>query len=159
MPVAGTYSGDPAASPADAVRCMLGDVGPDFLLSDDEIAYFDKRTKASYDDPIMTAAVCADILAGRFAAEVSISADGVSISAEQLQDRYLKLAASLRTTYKVLAAPGGLPIAGGIDAFSIDDPTVKPYSFGVGMNDNPRAGSQDPSSAPLTYAQLESEPW
>ena len=164
MPVDGSYSGDPASSTLDAVRCMLGDIGGEtgsyWVLSDAEIAYFDSICKPIFNDPIMTAAVCADILAGRYAGEVSISADGVSVSAEQLQAKYYLLAASLRATYKMLAATGGYPVVGGIDAFHVTDPSVRPMNFGVGANDNYRAGSQSITDSPRdAYSWCDSEPW
>ena len=161
MTVEGSYSGDPASSTLDAVRCMLGDIGPIFILSDAEIAYFDSVCAPIFNDPLMTAAVCADILAGRYAGEVSISADGVSISTDQLQLKYTQLAAALRATYKILAAPGGYPYVGGIDSFRVVDPSVRPTNFGIGMDDNYRAGAQGRADAPEDwyYAQFDSEPW
>lgn len=155
----GSYSGDPSTSTLDAVRCMLGDIGGDdgntWILSDAEITYFDLRVEPIFGDPIMTAAVCADIIAGRYAGQVSISSDGVSISGEQLQAKYTQLALSLRNTYKTLAAPGGYPLTGGIDAFTVEDPTIRAFQFSIGMDDNPRAGNQEHPD----HNWHESEPW
>lgn len=164
MAPASTYSGDPARGTVDAVRSMLGDTGGDdnatWLLTDAEITYFDSLTDPVFKSPVMTAAVCADIIAGRFAGEVSISADGVSVSGQQLQDKYTQLAASLRQLYKTISAAGGLPLVGGIDAFRIVDRTVAPFNFGVGMHDNRRAGYQtNPDNDDWYYAVPESEPW
>lgn len=164
MAIEATYSGDPASSELDAIRAMLGDTGGDdsssFILSDAEINYFDSLTYPVFGSPIMTAAVCADIVAGRFAGEVSISADGVSVSGQQLQDKYTQLASSLRSTYKTLSSAGGYPIVGGIDAFRVADRTVAPLNFGVGMHDNRRAGYQsNPDNDDWYYASPESEPW
>jgi len=136
------YSGDPTSSRQDEVRFLLQDIGDQPLLTDDEIDYVDTLLRASFDDALMTAAFCADIVAGRYASEVSISADGVSIATNELADRYRALAASLRATYRSLRGLAGVPLVGGIDAFSRADPSVRPLMFGVGMTDNDRAGTQ-----------------
>lgn len=160
--MAATYSGHPGESTIDAVRSLLGDTGGDagdfWLLTDEEITYFDGLVQPVFDSPIMTAAICADILAGRFSGEVSISADGVSISTDQLQNKYLQLGVTLRATYKTLGTPGGYPIAGGIDGFTVHDPSIRPLMFGIGRDDNYRAGSQ--SSDGRDYFDLyDSTPW
>lgn len=163
-----TYSGDPSDSRLDAVRSLLGDIGGDdghtWLLTDEEIEYFDGIVNLSYDDAFMTAAVCAEIISGRFAMEVSISADGVNISGDQLQQKYAALATTLRQIYKGLAVGGGGPLIGGIDAFHVDDPTVRSFNFSVGMNDNIRAGNQTTiTDQDQTYEEFvswfESMPW
>lgn len=136
------YSGDPTESRQDEVRFLLQDIGDTALLTDEEIDYVDKLLVANYNDALMTAAFCADILAGRYAGEVSISADGVSIATNELADRYRALAASLRATYRSLRGLAGVPLVGGIEAFTRADPSVRPLTFGVGMNDNDRAGAQ-----------------
>lgn len=160
-----TYSGDPASGQVDAIRAMLGDTGGDdgqtWILSDAEITYFDSLAWPVFNSALMSAAVCAEIIAGRFAGEVAISADGVSVSGQQLQDKYTALAASLRQLYKTVSAAGGLPIVGGIDRFHVPDPTVRPLNFGIGMHDNYRAGAQGNPNSPddWYYAMPESEPW
>lgn len=164
-----TFSGDPATSRKDAVRSLLSDTGGAdgtfWMLSDQEIIYFDAQVTPSYDDPFMTSAVCADIISGRYAGEVNISADGVSISADDLQKKYAALAASLRTTYKVIASPGGSPLVGGIDAFTVCDPTVRPKNFHIQQDDNYRAGYQYQNDGGYGwydgdyYGWMESEPW
>jgi hypothetical protein len=169
MAVEGTYTGDPASSRKDAVRALIGDTGGEdnitWILSDAEIAWFDSMVTPSYDDAFMTAAVCADIISGRYAAEVSISTDGDSIATEQLQDKYKALAATLRTTYQTIAGAGGYPLVGGIDRFRVIDPTMRPLLFAIGQNDNVRAGNQDVRSADGSEENdgyphwLESGPW
>lgn len=163
-----SYSGNPADSRKDAIRALLGDTGgvdgSGWILSDQEIDYFDSLVTPSYDDPFMSAAVCADIIAGRYAGEVNISADGVSISADNLMQKYAALAASLRTTYKTVAGAGGYPLVGGIDAFTVVDPTVRPKNFSVGQDDNYRAGYQYQGYWGEYYdggyyGWLDSEPW
>jgi hypothetical protein len=146
----GTYSGDPAVSRKDAVRALIGDTGSEdedtWILSDAEIVWFDSQVTPSYDNAFMTAAVCADIISGRYASEVSISGDGDSVSLEQLQQKYQTLAATLRTTYKTIAGPGGYPLVGGIDRFQVPDLTSRPMTFRIGRDDNIRAGNQNAST-------------
>ena len=95
----------------------------------------------------MFAAYCADRIADGFAGEVSINADGVSISAEQLQDKYRAMAVSLRNTYAALGGVGAGPFAGGS---TIGEHVwgARPRTFGLGAHDNPRAGRQDESYHP-----------
>src|SRR5688500_12229196 len=87
-----SYSGDPSSSSLDEVRFLLGDIDSTYpLLSDEEITYLlQERTSRG------AAADAASALAARYAREVSFSADGVSVQVEQLQEKYEKLATSLR---------------------------------------------------------------
>ncbi len=138
-----SYGGSPAGSDLDQVRFLLADTDPGgALLSNEDIGFWLTRLSTVYGDPIMAAAFCAEIIAGRYAGEVSISADGVSYSGEQLQAKYATLAATLRATYKAVAAVGGAPDVGGIDWRGQAEPGVRPMSFGRGMHDNARAGGQ-----------------
>lgn len=138
------YAGNPATSPVDEIRFLIQDVdSTDVLLTDAEIQYMIGRIDPVYGDTAMTAAYCADIIAGRFAREASISADGASIAMEQLQGEYEQLGKDLRAMYNATAGAGGVPIVGGVDAFSVWDATIRPPSFGIGMQDNARAGQQD----------------
>jgi hypothetical protein len=152
-----SYSGDPSGSRIDEVRFLLQDTGPTDLLSDDEITYLDTRLARVYNDPIMTAATCADVIAARCAHEVSISADGVSAGLNELQQKFADAAISLRSLYKALAGAGGVPLVGGIDATGFD-PAVRPLNFGIGMDDNYRAGDQGNERIPYTGAEYESGP-
>lgn len=156
--MAATYSGDPSASRGDEVRFLLQDTAPaSALLSDEEISYVDARLQAAYDDALMTAAFCADIIAARYAGEASISADGVSISMAELGPKYQQLAANLRATYRSLRGLAGVPLVGGIDAFSRADASVRALNFGIGMDDNVRAGDQGLDGYPrYTGAEYES---
>lgn len=162
-----SYSGNPASSNLDAIRCLIGDVGVGgtWYLQDEEIDYFDGRTAVAYNDTIMSAAICADVLAGRFAAEIAISADGVSVGADALQSKFEQMSVALRRTYKQLAVAGGSPYAGGIDLFQVVDPGTRPLSFGIGMDDNFRAGGQEFgdrgefANADWTGDWMDSAPW
>lgn len=139
-----SYADHPLTSQTDEVRFLIHDTDEaTALLSDEEIAYIIGRQASVYDDMLMAAALCAEIIAGRYAGEVSISSDGVSYSGDQLQQKYRGLAEALRTTYKSLSAVGGAPSAGGISRYEHPDRTVRPLSFGKGMHDNLWAGGQD----------------
>jgi len=152
-----SYSGDPTSSRIDEVRFLLQDAGPTDLLTNDEIRYLDNRLASVYDDPIMTAATCADVIAARYAHEVSISADGVSAWLNELQQKFADAAVALRSLYKALAGAGGVPLVGGIDATG-PDPSVRPLNFAIGMDDNYRAGDQSSGRIPYTGAEYESGP-
>jgi hypothetical protein len=153
-----SYSGDPTTSRTDEVRFLLQDTGTPPLLADEEIDYIDARLRGAYDDALMTGAVCADILAGRFADEISISADGVSAGLQELQDKYQAKALSLRATYKALRGVGGAPLTGGIERNTTPDYSLRPLNFGIGMDDNVRAGNQGFYQRPYNGAEYESGP-
>lgn len=139
-----SYSGDPGDGGVDEVRFLVHDTDEaNPLLSDEEIDYVLARQQSAYNDPLMAAAICADMIANRYASEVSITADGVSISGDQLMTKWQALATSLRETYKSLQGVGGEPLVGGVDLYDRRTPGVRPLSFGRGMHDNMRAGSQD----------------
>jgi hypothetical protein len=72
-----------------------------------------------------------------------MSADGVSIQAEELQQKFKQISLDLREQYRTIAGQGGAPDVGGILWGEELDPTVKPLSVGKGFNDNYRAGQQD----------------
>lgn len=135
-----SYGQDPAGSSLDAVRFLVRDTDTTSqLISDEDIAYWSARCDPVFGDDLMTAAFCAENIAARFAGEVSISADGATISGDQLQTKYTALAASLRAQYKTLNVVGGFPQAGGIDD-SPPEPGVKSTAFGIGLDDNDRVG-------------------
>jgi len=154
--VSSPYAGDPTSSRQDEVRFLLQDLGSPPLLSDAEIDYLDARLLDLYNDPVMTAAFCADMLAHRYATEIAISADGVSAGLNELQSKYEQLGANLRAMYKALRGVGGAPLVGGIDRNPAPDPTVRPLNFGVGMHDNARAGDQGNPQPVYTGQEYES---
>lgn len=137
-----SYSGDPASSDRDQVRFYIQDTDQGRqLLADEEIDFVLVQWEAAFNSPLYAAAVCAEVLAAKFAAEVSVNADGVSVDQGALQARYNDLAVSLRDQYKALSGNQG-PI--GASDFGLDgDPTIPSLSFGVGFQDNAYAGSQD----------------
>ena len=138
-----TYSGDPAASARDAIRFYAQDTdADDQLLSDEEIDFIISNWQHVSDHPLFVAAVCCDSIAGRFAREISYSADGVSVGAEALQEKYTRLAASLRDQFKSNVVSAG-PDVGGIMIGETYDASIAPLTWGKGMHDNIEAGQQD----------------
>lgn len=138
-----TYSGNPGASEKDQVRFYVGDVDETFpLLTDEEISFLLNQWYDSYNGPLYVASIAAEVIAGRFAREVSVSADGVSAQIGELQQRYDALASSLREQYKALYGFFDPVTAANIlnDTF---DPSIKPLIFGIGFNDNYLAGRQN----------------
>lgn len=137
-----SYSGNPATNEKDAVRFLLQDTDSGRpLMTDEEIAWVISEADPIWGSDFATAALCADLLVGKFAAMGTISADGVSISVADLGTRYAALADNLRKTYARIS--GGGPLALGIDLWSIPDFSVKAGSFGLGFMDNFRGGQND----------------
>src|SRR4051812_21714025 len=134
-----TYSGNPATSPTDEIRFLLQDVdSTDWLLSDEEIQYFSTLLTDLNGSTFQVAAYLAGVIAGRFAREVSISGDGISIQAEQLQQKYEDLAVQLRSMATSLERSGNGPTVGGIG--ESDDLWYggRPKTFSKQMHDNYR---------------------
>lgn len=138
-----SYSGNPASSNLDEVRFYAQDTDPvDPLLSNEEINFLIGVWKPLYESNIYVASMVCETISAKFAREVAYSADGVSVQATELQQKYNMLAESLRDLYKAEQINGG-PDVGGIMFDPVYDPTLKPLIWGVGMNDNFRAGQQD----------------
>ena len=139
-----TYSGNPASSPSDSVRFLIGDTDMTApLLQDEEILWeISLWTPINGGDPFRVGAACCEAIASKYAGEVSISADGVNYSGQQLQDKYMKLSATLEDRYKQMQALQGAPYAGGILVFDFPQFGTKTPSFGIGKDDNPWAGAQ-----------------
>jgi len=137
-----SYSGDPSLTPRDTVRFYLQDTNSDDpQMADAELDFLISDwypVTASY---INVAAVAADTLSTRYAAEVSVSADSAIVALEQLQDKWAAAATRLRA----LAARKDIagPDVGGIDRYDEPDPNEKPKSFAKGMHDSRYAGQQD----------------
>lgn len=139
-----SYSGDPAASDLDTVRFHLQDTdSDDQLMPDEEIQFVIDQWQPVTGSLVFAAAVCANKLAAKFAREVAVSGDGVSVGVEALQQKYTQMAADLRAEYKEFVGSGGAPTAGGTLFDEAFDSSIKPLSFGKGMHDNHRAGAQD----------------
>lgn len=141
------YSGDPSASEIDAVRFWAQDTGNPPLLSDAEIQYVIDFAESSLGDgvtvsPVLIASYVCDHIAGKYVGWVSITADGVSYSGDQLQQRYNALADQLRKSEKRLTEAGAAPYVGGILTGEFPPPGVDAPNFGIGMDDNPEAARQ-----------------
>jgi hypothetical protein len=138
-----TYT-NPGASTLDAVRYYLQDTDvSDPLVSDEEINFLiDQWYARGNNSAVYVAAIAADNLAGKFAREVSVSADGVSVGVQELQDKFMHLAESLRAQYSREQLAGG-PETFGNNFGEEFEPDIKPLTFGKGMHDNLDAGRQD----------------
>lgn len=149
-----TYAGDPKASDLAEVRFLVSDTDPSRpLLSDAEVTYVIDKWTPLYGSNSLNAAVCAEIIAGKFASEVSVSADGVSVSMSEAQQKYNLLAESLRDQYKQEQAMAS-PLFDGVLFDLTWDATIKPLVFGTGFMDNYLAGRQDYGDyAPSEYPQ------
>jgi hypothetical protein len=137
------YDGDPSASPIDAVRFWAQDTGDPPLLSDDEIDYLITFLDDPEVSPITVAAFVCDRIAAKYVGQVSISADGVSYSGDQLMQRYTTLAAELRKTLKRTNEHFAPPYVGGVLYGERALAGVRQPVFGVGMFDNPEGSTQD----------------
>ena len=149
-----TYDGDPSAGVVEEIRFHIGDtVEASAFLTDEEIEFLvTSWTPICGDDRLMIASYAAESIAGKLASEVSVSGDGVSVDTSGLQQKFLDLAASLRA--RARAARGrGVPDFGGVYAGETQLPGVAPFSFGVGFEDNPRAGSQSLGGSLSTAAE------
>lgn len=132
--MAWTYSGDPAASPRDAVRFLIGDtLTADQQLQDAEIAFHVDRHSSIE----LAAAACADALEARYARKVDVTDGDTRLAFSQRAMSYGRLAATLRTQAREGAAP--IPYAGGTSISEActraSDPDRFPDSFAVGMHD------------------------
>lgn len=137
-----SYSGDPTSSDVDAVRFFVQDTNTDDqLLSDEEISFLITHW-SEYDSMIFVAAMAAETIASKFAREITVSADGVSVGTNELQQKYLSLAKQLRAQYD-LEQVSGAPQSFGNNFNEEFDASIKPLSFGVGLFDNAEAGAQE----------------
>ena len=138
-----SYSGDPTSSREDAVRFFVQDTNAeDPLLTNEEIHFLVEHWYDKYDSAIFVAATAAETIASKFAREVSVSADGVSVGTNELQNKYLELAKQLRAQF-YLEQVSGAPQSFGNNFGEEFDASIKPLSFGVGLFDNAEAGTQD----------------
>lgn len=136
-----SYSGNPSTSERDAIRFYIGDIDPSLpLLQDEDIDFLILKWGPVYNSDLLTAAGAAEIIANHFAREVSVSADGVSVGSNELQQKYNDLAMNLREMYKIEQI--GTPILTGIWD-NTWDPSLKPLRFGIGFTDNYLVGRQD----------------
>ena len=140
-----TYSGDPAFSDKDEVRYLIGDTtSSEPFVQDEEIAYALGKWKDRLGSVIGVAAVVAETLANRFARELTVTGDGISVPAGDLQNRFEQVVTNLRD----MAKEEGLTDAW-IDDFSgvlgAYDDSIPSLDVALGMHDNIEAGSQYPA--------------
>jgi hypothetical protein len=138
-----SYSGDPGDGGVDEVRFLVMDTDvADQLISNEEIEYIITKWTPVYGSPLMSASMVAEAISAKFTREVGYSADGVSVQVEALQQKYNDLASSLRDQYRQYDIGAG-PVVEGVLYAEYLDPTIQPTMFGIGMNDNVRAGNQE----------------
>lgn len=141
-----TYSGNPKSNDRDEVRFWVQDTNPESpLLEDQEIEYLlNLWQDGTQFYTIRVAALAAEVLANRYAKQVSVSADGVSVALSELMQRYNDLAASLRDQWhSMMANVGSSDFAGLILDINTYDPSIRPLVFGIGFMDNALVGQQD----------------
>ena len=122
-----SYSGDPSTSELDQCRFWLQDIDTTYqLMQDEELLWLLSQSEPMQAAPLYAASVAAEVLANRYAKEVSVSADGVSVAVGDLQERFNKLAENLRAQWhEIVAALGDYDFAGHRDGRELvgrDDP-------------------------------------
>lgn len=121
---------DPADSPVDSVRFLIGDTDLSApQLSDGEIQFALYQNANVY----AAAAICARALSARYARRVDTRFETVESKYSQLRDNYEMLARSLDAQAKKKGTLGA-PIAGGIsraevEAAQADMNRVKPFFY------------------------------
>jgi hypothetical protein len=128
-----TYSGNPASSPADAVRFLIGDTTPPYLLSNAEIGY---ALSENADRPYPAAADLADALAARFTQEAESESTGDMSITRRRAKGYLDLATRLRSRLLVESSPTA---GNGVRFLAGRTPVTSPASFWIGVHDHPEA--------------------
>ena len=131
---------DPADSPVDAVRFLIGDTAippasPE--LSDAEILFALDQNSNVY----AAAAICARALSARYARQVDTRFETIESKYSQLRSSYENLARSLEQQAK-RAGSLGAPLAGGISRADVEtvqaDPDrVKPFFKDNNFNNPP----------------------
>jgi hypothetical protein len=152
-----TYSGNPGDSRLEAIRFLVGDTNPDAPhMSDEEIEYLITQWYPVWGENYTVAAEVADAIAGKYAGEVTVTGDGMSVDLAALQAKFTDLSSALRKRGTTLRG-GGAPEAGGIDLLERLDPSIRAFQFGVGVHDNLRAGKQNYGGAepPIYVSETE----
>jgi hypothetical protein len=138
-----SYSGDPSFSDNDQVRYWLQDVYADRpLFSDEEIAFEFSLYKDKYALPqLYTAGQLARTICARWAREVAVSADGVSVALSALLTQYQTLATVLCDRWAQMDSEGVVDWTRLTD-LNIPDYTIDPLQVGIGWTDSRLAGQQ-----------------
>lgn len=139
-----SYSGDPLDSERDELRFLIQDTDPAVpLLTDTELDYLLGKWQPLYQSVTYVAAIAAAVIARKFAGQLDVSADGVSVSVSKLSTTYTDLARQLREEYAEEGAVGGEALIDNIlDDFDWD-PSIKALEFGRALHDNPGVGRQN----------------
>lgn len=135
-----TYSGDPASSPRDAVRFLVGDTNSKRPLLDDREV---NHAIAEMVNLSLAAAFLADHLCARFTREADIKVGQVSKSLSQVAKAFRQKALDLRDDACKTAAPS-FPAThhSTLDALEQNNDLVDP-AFSIGQFDNPFAVQLD----------------
>lgn len=132
-----------ATSDRDELRFILQDTETTLqLLQNEELDYLIGEWLERFDSITFVAAIAAEIIARKFTAIVTVSADGVSVNTADLSQRYRDMAVSLREEYKSSMVGAEVDI-GNILINSGKDFSLRPLRFGMGLHDNSEAGLQD----------------
>jgi hypothetical protein len=134
--MAWTYSGDPSASDLDAVRFYIGDTTTTRqLLQDAEINF----AISEHSNLRLAAAVCADAIAAKFAAESDMRVGDISRSLSQISKAFTALATKLRSEVGKRAAPSFPAASRDWKESQREDIDLVQPAFGLGDTDNPWA--------------------
>ena len=125
-----TYSGNPASSPRDAVRLLIGDTDvAEALLQDEEIDWLLSRQP----NVELAAADACEAIAAKFARQADTTNGDLSVRASQRAEAYRQRAADLRRR----AGRRARWFVGGAtrDPGAAADPSLAHPAFGIGMDD------------------------
>lgn len=116
-----TYTGNPVSSHQDHVRYLIGDTGPEFILTDEEIEF----ELDSNDGSVLHAALgAANAIVARLSQNFESRFETIFEKPQEAVHSYRLLAARLEKRIKRSEVGFGTPIAGGIrrtDVFSADN--------------------------------------
>lgn len=135
-----TYSQNPASSTKDLVRFLVGNTstGDPVVVQDAEIDWAITQTGNGW---------AAAVLVGESMLQQYAGKDALSLTVGNLTetygDRSARLQGTLASLKRQMAMRGVRPDAGGVTTISRDtwvqDTSLTPHLFTVGMDDNPRA--------------------
>jgi len=141
-----SYSGNPASSPLDEMRFVLGDTTPNTgldpnneLLQNEEINYALNK----YPDFFTAAVVLCEAIIAKFTRMVDETTGDESVSASQRAEQFRKMAEDLRKKigFSTLLLYAGGTSKAADQQLNSDTDRVKPQ-FEVGMDDNPYAAER-----------------
>lgn len=153
MAVTFTYdSGNPGSTPLARLRRLVGDIGPDWLLTDVEITSQYDLSGGLYS---AATALCLE-LAARFGTQVSstLAVVGISEQTSHIHDHFMALAARYATMATVAGESGAgggassaviaTPFVGGVNAGEMNDVDTD--------TDRPRPAFSSTERCPLPYS-------